>query len=454
MSDFLDSAGVSIIWNKIKGMSDGGGTPSLQSLEITTPPDKTSYNPGDIFDPTGMVVAAIYTGGFFKTVTDYIIDPYGPLDEGVEKVIISYNENGVTVTVDQPINIVTTHIYGVTWDGTSTTKWTRTDEAALFTDPVPYVAGAANYGSPFDDLMPWAGMVKEERTGGTMVAIPKFWYKLEQNTPGTPSSGMSIKIADGPVEGFAPSPAHMDRGDGKGERDVVYVGRYHCANDYKSKTGEEPKSGVTRKTARTEIHKLGNNIWQMDFTTRFTIWLLYLVEFADWNSQACIGYGCGNGDRAENMGYTDSMPHHTGTTQTSRTTYGLGTQYRYIEGLWDNVYDWEDGCYNSNAGLNIILNPNRYSDGSGGVSIGTPIDGYPTEFTVSSKPGPAMFYPTKSNGSGTVASCDYWRFSAPHPVVSSGGHVIHDNSYGLFYQHRSSDSYAGPVVGTRLQELP
>ena len=51
-------------------------------------------------------------------------------------------------------------------------------------------------------------MVKSERTGGTMVAIPKFWYLLEQT-----GSGMSIKIADKKVAGYSVSPAHMDRGD-------------------------------------------------------------------------------------------------------------------------------------------------------------------------------------------------------------------------------------------------
>ena len=85
----------------------------------------------------------------------------------------------------------TPHIYGATWDGTSTTSWTRIDEAANFADPNPYVSGATSYGSPFDNLMPWSGMTISERDGGTMVSIPKFWYKLTQN-----GSGMSIQIAD------------------------------------------------------------------------------------------------------------------------------------------------------------------------------------------------------------------------------------------------------------------
>ena len=347
------------------------------------------------------------------------------------------------------LDLAFVHIYGVSWDGTSTTKWTRTDEAADFTDPVPYVAGSSKYGSPFDNLQPWAGMVKSERTGGTMVAIPKFWYKLTQS-----GKSLKIQIADKATAGYSVSPAHMDRGDGKGERDVVYVGRYHCASDYKSKTGVSPKVSITRSTARSGIHALGSNIWQMDFATRFSIWLLYLVEFADWNSQKTIGKGCGNNSAPQNMGYTDSMPYHTGTTQTSRDTYGLGTQYRNIEGLWDNVLDWEDGCYNSSSGLMVILNPNSYSDNSGGKSVGTPCKGWPTEFTVSSAAGFPMFYGSKDGGSETVASCDYWYFSASYPVVFVGGDYSQGGYYGLFCRGYYAASYSLGDIGSRLHELP
>ena len=70
------------------------------------------------------------------------------------------------------------HIYGVVWDGTSTTVWSRTDEAASFVNPTPYRAGATSYGSPFDNLYPWSGMVRvTDAVAGELVAIPKFWYK-------------------------------------------------------------------------------------------------------------------------------------------------------------------------------------------------------------------------------------------------------------------------------------
>lgn len=349
---------------------------------------------------------------------------------------------------DYPLELAYAHIYGASWDGTSTTKWSRTDEAADFTDPVPYVAGASSYGSPFDNLQPWAGMVKSERTGGTMVRIPKFWYKLTQN-----GRGMSIQIADRAVEGYSVSPAHMDRGDGHGERDVVYIGRYHCNGTYKSGTGS-PRANMTRSSARSGIHNLGSTIWQSDFAMRFTVWLLYIVEFCDWNSQAKIGYGCGNDSSLQPMGYTDSMPYHTGTTQSSRTTYGCGTQYRNIEGLWDNCYDWCDGCYYNSNGLNIILNPSKFSDSSGGTAVGVPSNGWPSAFRVKANGDFPVFIPTSASGSDATYSCDYWHFSSSGPCLYVGGYYSHGSYCGLFCVYCSGASDYGGGVGCRLQELP
>lgn len=342
-----------------------------------------------------------------------------------------------------------TTVYGAEWDGTSTTSWSRTDASALFTDPVPAVSNG-NGSSPFDNLMPWSGMQVSERTGGSMVSIPKFYYKLTQN-----GTGLRAQIADGPLDGYSVSPAHMDRRDGKGERDVVYIGRYHCASDdYKSKPGVKPKASITRATARSGIHALGSNIWQCDILMRCTIWLLYIAEFANWESQGKIGYGCGNNSATENMGYTDAMTYHTGTKQAQRTSYGLGTQYRHIEGLWDNVYDWCDGCYYNSNGLNIILNPANFSDSTGGVLIGKPSSGYPSKFAVGSAAGFPMFYPTEANGSDSTYSCDYWGYDASYPCLYVGGNYGRDRGRGLFCVSCSSASSSNANIGCRLQELP
>lgn len=364
-------------------------------------------------------------------------------------------EDTATITADgQMVNVKLAyrHVYGVVWDGTSTTVWSRTDEAASFVNPTPYRAGATNYGSPFDNLYPWSGMVRvTDAVAGELVAIPKFWYKWTKS-----GNSLKLQIADKETDGFHVSPAHADRGDGKGERDIVYIGRYHCnTNNYKSQSGVKPKANITRSTARTSIRNLGSNIWQSDIQMRMTIWMLYLVEFADWNSQKTIGKGCGNNSATENMGYTDSMPYHTGTTLASRDSYGIGTQYRYIEGMWDNVYDWCDGCYYNSNGLNIINTPSSFSDNSGGTAVGVPSSGWPSAFTVATVAGLEwVIYPTASGGSETTYSADYWYFNASNPCLFFGGSYSQGGYRGLFCVDYTGASNSFAYIGCRLQKLP
>lgn len=353
------------------------------------------------------------------------------------------------VTVNVEVKFAT--IYGVKWDGTGQTKLARTDAALLFEDPVPALSNG-NGSSPFDNLMPWKGMeVETDAQAGDLVKIPKFWYKLTQN-----GTGVAIQIADGKVDGFYVSPAHMDRGDDKGERDFVYIGRYHCADsNWKSITGVAPKNKVTRSAARTGIKGLGTGIYQMDFAMRFTIWLLYIVEFANWNSQSCIGYGCGNGITVQNMGYTDSMNYHTGTTATNRTTYGLGTQYRYIEGLWDNVYDFMDGCYYSSAGMSVILNPENFDDSKNGTVIGTPSFGWIGELSVKEAAGAQWFIACRYiDTGGTTHVTDGWYFRDSMPCLICGGDYDHSLQYGLFHVGMCYASEEYSDLGCRLQKLP
>lgn len=351
---------------------------------------------------------------------------------------------------DYPVTLAYVHIYGVSWDGTSTTKWTRTDDAADFVDPVPYVQGAESYGSPFDNLYPWSGMVRStDSEAGELVSIPKFWYELKQN-----GLGMTIRIADKATEGFLVSPAHMNRDDGHGERDTVYIGRYHSSTSkFTSQSGQLPKTAA-RSEARTSIHNIGENIWSIDFATRFTIWLLYLVEFADWNSQSVIGYGCSPGNVEFSTGSTDTMPYHTGTNQSSRE-YGSCCQYRNIEGLWDGGYEWIDGCRYASDGLYIILNPNNFNESSGGVNVGKPISGWSGGFSVKTEAGFPLFIPNNNNGGPITYSTDTWSYldylSVPALIV--GGNVFQRDDDGLFFVAHSNNS-PSPGYGCRLMKLP
>lgn len=597
------------------GGGGGGGGIKLLSIAVTTPPNKTAYRPGDVFDPAGMVVTASYEFGLEQAVTGYTYTPSGALAEGNTQITISYSEGGVTaqtaqaitvekatvqvpsqsgtltytgeaqsptwsnysqadmtlggetsgtgagdyeavftltntagtqwpdgttepktvtwsiqkatgqvslnpesltLTADQTSGTVTvtrlgtgaitaqvtdtsvasaqvsgnqvtvtgletgtttvtvsaaaddnytagsatlsvqvqlSETYGVEWDGTSTAVWSRTDAAELFTDPEPAVSNGTG-SSPFDDIMPWSGMAtSEDPKAGTVVSIPKFWYKWTRS-----GNGMKLQISNGPEDGFLVSPAHADRGDGYGERDVIYVGRYHCGSSYKSQTGGPPGTGITRSAARASIHALGDDVYQWDWATRWTIMMLYLVEYANWNSQAAIGYGCSPSSNKFNMGLTDAMQYHTGTSAAGRTTYGC-CQYRHIEGLWDNVYDWVDGTYFSGANIYCILNPDNYSDTTGGTLVGqrATSSGYISAWTDPSdvEGYEWALYPDAVSGSESTFVTDYCYYSASGVVLRVGGSYYQNQYRGLFCASGYyAASYSSSHVGSRLHKLP
>ena len=383
------------------------------------------------------------------------------------QVTVTGHENGdVTVTVNVAadsnynapaaktcsVTVSFAQIYGVQWDGTASTTWSRTDAAETFMNPTPAVNNG-NGSSPFDTIMPWAGMVVEDdATAGKLVKIPKYWFKWTRS-----GNGMKLQISNGPEAGFHVSPAHADRGDGKGERDYVYVGRYHCNTSYKSQAGSQPAANMTRAAARSSIHNLGSTYWQYDYAMYWTIMMLYLVEYANWNSQATIGYGCSPSNAKFNMGATDNMVYHTGTSAASRTTYG-SVQYRHIEGLWDNVYDWCDGIRFSGSTVYCIANPASFSDTSGGTNVGTRAtsSGYISGWTNPTADGfEYALYPNAVSGSETTYVCDYCNYAASGVVLFVGGYYGQGQDLGAFYLGGSNTaSYADADIGCRLQKLP
>ena len=435
------------------GKAAGSLSLSAASLELTTAA------------PTGAITVTRAGNGAISAVSN---------NTGAAKVSVSGNvvtvtglANGsatITINVAEGDNYLApagktvavtvsfTKIYGVQWDGTSATTWSRTDAAETFVNPSPAVNNGSG-SSPFDSCMPWSGMVKEsDSTAGVLVKIPKYYYKWTRS-----GSTMKLQIADGPEDGFLVSPAHADRGDGKGERDYVYVGRYHCISGYKSSAGAQPLGSITRATARTNIHNLGSTYWQYDFAMYWTIMMLYLVEYADWNSQKVIGYGCSPSGSKFNTGATDAMSYHTGTSAANRTTYG-SVQYRYIEGLWDNVYDWCDGIYFSGSTVYCIKNPASFSDSSGGTNVGTRAtsSNYISGWTNPTASGfEYALYPNAVSGSESTYVCDYCYYNSSGVVLVVGGNYSQNQGLGAFYlsgDNAASNSFAS--IGCRLQKLP
>ena len=74
----------------------------LQSISVTTPPNKTEYFVGETFNPSGMVVTADFGDGVTITTTSYLVTP-GIMTEEVTEVTIAVTVNGVTKTVKYPV---------------------------------------------------------------------------------------------------------------------------------------------------------------------------------------------------------------------------------------------------------------------------------------------------------------------------------------------------------------
>ena len=90
---------------------------TLSSIAITTPPSKTVYSEGDVFDPTGMVVTATYTDASTEDVSalcDYDTTPLATSDTEVE---ISYTENEITKTTTQAVSVVDYVVLPFIWNG-------------------------------------------------------------------------------------------------------------------------------------------------------------------------------------------------------------------------------------------------------------------------------------------------------------------------------------------------
>jgi len=89
--------------------SGGGGTPTLSSISVQTPPTKTTYTAGETFDPTGLVITRTYSSGSPDTYTyaghtsEFTFSPTTStaLTTADDKVTITYGGK----TVDQAITV-------------------------------------------------------------------------------------------------------------------------------------------------------------------------------------------------------------------------------------------------------------------------------------------------------------------------------------------------------------
>ena len=78
---------------------------TLTGIAVKTAPTKMTYNEGESFDATGMVIEATYSDTSKKDITTYTYAPTVALTTSDTEVTISYTEGGVTKTCTQPITV-------------------------------------------------------------------------------------------------------------------------------------------------------------------------------------------------------------------------------------------------------------------------------------------------------------------------------------------------------------
>ena len=190
--------------------------------------------------------------------------------------------------------------------------------------------------SPFDNIYPWSEMkivnisddgtiINKDEEGfsfnnpSVMVYIPEFWYRAYKDEK---NNKWTWEISSVELNGFKKHP-----GSGR------YISRYHIANTVSS-TSTWPDFKITYDAI---INKQFNcpNIELLDINTWSAVQLLYLIEFANFNSREMLGMGISG--RGAQQGNTDMSIYHT--LKANNTS----NMYRYIEDPFSNVLDYVHG---------------------------------------------------------------------------------------------------------------
>lgn len=353
----------------------------------------------------------------------------------------SITSDGQTVNV----SLAFVKIYGISRTvANSSTAWARTDDAVGMTTTAS--VGTAAGKSSFDNCYPWSAMKRETlSTGDVMVKIPEFWFERKV------TNGVeTIRIADKAVTGFVKHP-----GSGK------YVGAYKTSSNNKSVKGAAPTVSQTRATMRTNAKSKGSGWGLIDVATNSAIQMLYLVEFADNDSQKTLGRGyCDGNSAAISTGSCDSVPNLTG--RPAGTDGKVDVVYRGIEGIFGNVWEWMDGLnYNGDTdNYYVCTDRSKYADdtatGYTKVSFTSPTsNAYISKEGMDNALPWAMLPSEATGGSETTFYPDYFYQNSGWRVAKRSGHWSAGSLCGVWClgcDYTSSISYSR--IGSRLLYEP
>lgn len=323
--------------------------------------------------------------------------------------------------------------------------------------------------SDFSDVFPWGGMRRcnlatngtvtsyqgdptfahDGTKGNVMVEVPKFWHKKVQTT-----EGFEFWISNGPTAGFEIHPAfYRDRGTGKADEvEKRYIGAF-----LGTKVGSKLHSysnvfalnftdiGTFREMAQT--HGAGWGI--EDFHLISAIQLMYLIEYANFNSQSAIGigdvkttYGAGNdGLRVgATAGYGNNTFGKTSVNPVLRSDTAVS--YRGIEDVFGGYSRYIDGIFITANNTYLIGNRAFNNTGAGyttslqafftGEAAGQISDIFPNTFS--------GFLPKTLEGTSNSGLYDSGSHT-PSAHIHVGGDCNDDFAAGVFRMNTSSTIY-------------
>ena len=296
-----------------------------------------------------------------------------------------------------------------------------------------------------------AGFSRAPSSGDVCVQIPKFYYKVIDT-----DDYRDYLISDSQLDGFSVAPRHAPCDDYPNGVSKIFVGSYEASSGYRSISDAAPLVSETRAQFRTGFRNRGTGYSQIDWATQFELFILYLVEYASWDSQSAIGSGYtdSSNSAAINTGGADSVSGHTGTAGSNSAV-----KWRNIENLWGNIREWRDGINFNDGLIYTCLNPSKFADDTSAnysEAAYTKIqsDGYISGLGFDANM-PWAQIPTAVSGSESTYLCDFYYYSTGWRVASVGGDWAYGSRAGLFCLGAvdASSGYSS-FIGSRLLVIP
>lgn len=172
--------------------------------------------------------------------------------------------------------------------------------------------------------------------GDIMIEVSEFWYRRVQRE----DKKFEIIVAPKYKAGFKPDPWHYVNGKHYEKR---YISKYKLSGDFKSLSGQTPRTSTALNTARTALQAKGMN--ELTFQAQYSLVMLMLVKYATTDAQAIVANGYSSGNTYYTTGSADSVKGMDGSATAvtaNESALALG-----IEDFWGNVWSYIDGavCY-------------------------------------------------------------------------------------------------------------